>query len=83
MLGRWKRWVSREATIPTRRYGTATELADDLRRHLRNEPVLASPPSTLYRVRKFVRRHAVGVAFAAVVFALVTTLGTPKPGGRL
>jgi serine/threonine protein kinase/tetratricopeptide (TPR) repeat protein len=69
-------WITMKALEKdrTRRYGTATELADDLRRHLRNEPVLASPPSTLYRVRKFVRRHAVGVAFAAVVFALVTTL---------
>ena len=34
-------------------------------------PVEASPPSALYRARKFVRRHRVGVAFASVVLALL------------
>ncbi|MBD3222419.1 tetratricopeptide repeat protein, partial [bacterium] len=58
----------------TRRYGTPTELADDLRRHLRDEPVLASPPSVLYRTRKFVRRHTIGVAFAAVTAVLLVAL---------
>ena len=58
----------------TRRYETAVELAADLRRHLDNEPVMASPPSTLYRMKKFVRRHTVGVAFAAVVVALLSVL---------
>jgi hypothetical protein len=31
----------------TRRYSTASELADDLRRHLANEPVLAGPPTRI------------------------------------
>jgi eukaryotic-like serine/threonine-protein kinase len=52
-----------------RRYGSASELAADLERHLADEPVLASPPRASYRVRKFVRRHRVGVAAAAVVVA--------------
>jgi eukaryotic-like serine/threonine-protein kinase len=51
----------------TRRYSSAAELAADVHRHLNHEPVLASPPSTLYRVRKFVRRHRVGVAATAVI----------------
>jgi serine/threonine protein kinase len=56
----------------TRRYGSAADLAMDLNRYLQNEPVLASPPSTLYRVRKFVRRHRAGVAaVTAVGLALV------------
>ncbi len=59
----------------TRRYETPTELATDLRRHLLNQPVSASPPSTVYRLRKFVRRHTLGVSFAAVVALLLITLG--------
>ena len=51
----------------TRRYSSASELAADIARHLRHEPVLASPPRRIYRVRKFIRRHRVGVASAAVV----------------
>jgi eukaryotic-like serine/threonine-protein kinase len=51
----------------TRRYQSPSELAADITRHLRHEPVLASPPSTAYRVRKFMRRHRVGVAAAAII----------------
>ncbi|MEJ2147447.1 MAG: serine/threonine-protein kinase [Acidobacteriota bacterium] len=49
-----------------RRYATASELAADIRRHLRHETVAASPPSRIYQTRKFVRRHRIGVAFAAI-----------------
>ncbi|MCG8457817.1 MAG: serine/threonine-protein kinase, partial [Holophagales bacterium] len=61
-----------------RRYGTATELAEDLRRHLRDEPVLAGPPSRTYRLRKLLVRHRAAVVSAAlVVLALVGgTVGT-------
>ena len=55
-----------------RRYETATALAEDVGRHLRHEPVLAGPPSQLYRLRKYVRRHRVGVtAGAAILLSLV------------
>ena len=47
------------------RYETANDLAMDIRRHLRSEPVLAFPPSAAYRFRKSVRRNK--VAFAAAV----------------
>ncbi|MCI0676007.1 MAG: serine/threonine-protein kinase, partial [Phycisphaerales bacterium] len=50
-----------------RRYASASEFADDVRRHLEHQPVLAGPPSAAYRVRKFVRRHRMGVLAAAVV----------------
>jgi non-specific serine/threonine protein kinase/serine/threonine-protein kinase len=50
----------------TRRYGSPSELAADLVRHLGHEPVLAGPPSALYRTKKFVRRHRFGVAAAAL-----------------
>ena len=52
-----------------RRYDSVRELAQDLRRHLAHEPVLAGPPSLAYRTRKFVRRHRVGVAAGAVISA--------------
>jgi tetratricopeptide (TPR) repeat protein len=41
----------------------------DLRRFLNRQPVVAAPPSTLYRMDKFVRRHRIGVATTALVAA--------------
>jgi serine/threonine protein kinase/tetratricopeptide (TPR) repeat protein len=55
----------------TRRYSSADALAMDLGRYLDDEPVEASPPSTLYRLAKFARRHR-GVA--AAVLGIVCTL---------
>jgi serine/threonine protein kinase/tetratricopeptide (TPR) repeat protein len=54
------------AREPSRRYESATALAEDLRRHLDGRPVKARPDSRLYRTRKFVTRHKVGVLFAAL-----------------
>ena len=51
-----------------RRYETATGFANDILRHLNNEPVLARPPSKLYEFQKTVRRHKFGFAAAAAVF---------------
>jgi non-specific serine/threonine protein kinase/serine/threonine-protein kinase len=51
-----------------RRYESAGELAADLQRHLRHEPVVASPPGAAYRFRKFVRRHRGLIATSAAVF---------------
>jgi WD40 repeat protein len=52
-----------------RRYGTAIDLATDLKRHLDNEPVVARPPSRLYEFQKTVRRHKVVFAAATAVIA--------------
>ena len=53
-----------------RRYGTAGELAADLRRALAEEPVRARRPTKLYQAAKFVRRHrAVSTSAAAVMLA--------------
>ncbi len=62
-------WITMKALEkePARRYGSPMELADDIRRHLANEPVLAGPPSSLYRAGKFVRRHRLAVAAGAAV----------------
>ena len=55
-----------------RRYASVSELAADVQRYLDGAPVLAGPPSRVYRIRKFVRRHRVFVgAAAAVLLALV------------
>ena len=57
-----------------RRYASVSELAADIQRHLEDRPVLASPPSRLYRARKFLRRHrlaALGTA-AGVVFLVLS-----------
>jgi len=53
----------------TRRYETAKELAADVERFLAHQPVSASPPSAIYRVRKFVRRNRVGVTTVSLVAA--------------
>jgi serine/threonine protein kinase len=56
----------------TRRYETANGLARDIQRYLADELVEARPPSTGYRVKKFVRRHKGQVIAAGLVlFALV------------
>ncbi|MFC1795073.1 protein kinase, partial [Planctomycetota bacterium] len=51
----------------TRRYETANELAADIERHLRDEPVSAGPPSAGYRLHKFIRRHRAAVITVALV----------------
>jgi WD40 repeat protein/serine/threonine protein kinase len=59
----------------TRRYATANGLAQDIRRYLDNEPILARPPSATYRFQKLVRRNKLvfagaGAAAAALLIGL-------------
>ena len=64
-----------------RRYETANGFALDILRHLRDEPVLACPPSAKYRLSKFVRRNKVGVTAGALVAAsLVVGLALASAG---
>jgi serine/threonine protein kinase/Tfp pilus assembly protein PilF len=62
-----------------RRYPAAIELAEDVDRYLAHEPVLAGPPSALYRFRKFARRNrallAAGVVIAVSLVGAVAALG--------
>jgi serine/threonine protein kinase/WD40 repeat protein len=51
----------------SRRYASASDLAEDIRRRLAGEPVVAAPPDVLYRLRKFAARHVPQLAAAAVV----------------
>ncbi len=55
----------------TRRYATVAELSMDVERFLKNEPISASPPTVLYRIRKFVRRNRGFVTAAAVVLVVL------------
>jgi eukaryotic-like serine/threonine-protein kinase len=56
-----------------RRYSTVRALAEDIERHLTNEPVLAHPPGSWYRLRKLVRRNQ--LASAAITVAVLTLAG--------
>jgi eukaryotic-like serine/threonine-protein kinase len=58
-----------------RRYDTPAELAADLGRYLRNEPVIARPPSLAYRTKKYVQRHKFGVAAATAAALLLIAFG--------
>jgi serine/threonine protein kinase/Tfp pilus assembly protein PilF len=79
-------WITMKAMDKDRtlRYASASELAVDVMRYLKHEPVTASPPSTMYRLKKYVRRHKLGVAAASlVVLAMMigitgTTIGLLK-----
>jgi len=73
-----------------RRYASVADLAADIQRHLEHRPVLASPPSHLYRTRKFFRRHrlaaigvAAGLAFiafsGATVWSFLRRDSSPRP----
>ena len=63
------------AKEPLQRYQSAGELARDLRLYLADQPILATPPSAAYRLRKFVRRNrgAVIAGSMAVLVLLVAT----------
>lgn len=70
---------------PEERYRTVAELADDLGRFLRQEPVRARAPSLGYRTLRFVQRHRWPVLAASVVFMMLLALsiGLWRQGERL
>jgi len=66
-------WIAMKALERdrTRRYATPSELAADLRRYLRHEPVQARPAGLPYRVRKYVRRHRIAVTVGGILTAVL------------
>jgi tetratricopeptide (TPR) repeat protein len=66
-------WIVMKAMAKdrARRYPSASELGEDVARHLRHEPVTAGPPDAAYRLSKFVRRHRAGVGLGLAVLAAV------------
>jgi eukaryotic-like serine/threonine-protein kinase len=71
-------WITMKALEKerTRRYGSPSELAADIQRHLQDQPVLAGPPSASYRASKFVHRHRFGVGVAVAAVALLVAFAT-------
>lgn len=69
-LRRELEWIPLKAMRKERaeRYQTPGILADDIRRYLRGEALLAGPESKAYRARKFVRRYRGQVAAAGAIF---------------
>lgn len=68
----------------SRRYETASGLARDVQHYLSNEPVEASPPSAIYKLRKVIYRHkkeaiAIASIFGALVLGIIgTTFGLAR-----
>src|SRR5262249_44720635 len=71
------------AKEPAERYATARELADDLERFLRDEPIRARRPPVWQRARKWARRHKPLVAAAAALVLTALLLGGAHLGWRL
>ena len=64
------------AADPAARYVSVDAFSTDLQRWLHGKPVLATPPSRSYRLRKFVSRHRFGVAAsAAILLTLAVGIG--------
>ncbi len=59
---------------PERRYRTASDLADDIARHLNRQPIEARGDDWAYKTRKFIRRRAIPLGVAAGVVAIVAGL---------
>ena len=55
----------------TRRYSSAAELAADITHYLKDEPIIAQPPTTSYQLQKFARRHKALVGGVAAVFVVL------------
>jgi serine/threonine protein kinase/WD40 repeat protein len=63
-------WITLKALEKdrVRRYDSASGLARDIERYLRDEPVEACPPTAGYRLRKFLHKHRTAVVTAAAIF---------------
>ena len=62
-----------------RRYDTPTAFADDIQRYLKHEAIHARPPSTAYRVHKFIQRNrglAMGIGAVAAALLLGVIVST-------
>ena len=85
-------WITIKALEKARerRYSSVAEFSSDTQRYIDHRPVLASPPGSLYRARKFIRRHrlavlgtAVGLGFIVLagltVWSLIHRNSSPRP----
>ncbi len=60
---------------PERRFSSAEQLSEELRRYLEGMPVRSRPDTFLYRAGKFVRRNALGVVVVSLIAVLVLGFG--------
>ena len=69
-------WIAMKALDKdrNRRYGTPGNFAEDIQRYLQREAIVARPPSTTYRIKKFVQRNR-AAAFSAATIALLLLMG--------
>ncbi|MHC4598042.1 MAG: protein kinase domain-containing protein [Planctomycetota bacterium] len=58
-----------------RRYATAAEMAEDLRRFIENEPIAARPASMTYRLSKRVRRNPAAYLTGVIGSILLAAVG--------
>jgi len=66
---------------PARRYQSASEFAEDIRRYLRDEPIAARPASAIYQLRMFARRNT-GVLAGAVGFVILLLVAVAVTTGQ-
>ena len=78
-------WIILKAMATERmhRYGSAGELAADIRRHLNHEPVSAGPPTFVYQWKKLMRRYrklmlSAGIALAILMIGFVINTETMR-----
>lgn len=71
------------AKMPSQRYASAQDFADDLKRWLRGEPILARPVSTFARYWSWCRRHPTTTALSATIAALLLTSSVISLGWAL
>ena len=69
-------WITLKAMDKdrTRRYTSVDAMAVDMRNYLNHRPVSAAPPTVLYQVKKFIRRHPQGVAGVCAALILLVVL---------
>ncbi|MEJ2702988.1 MAG: protein kinase, partial [Sedimentisphaerales bacterium] len=72
-LHRELEWIPLKAMRKNRcrRYKSASDMADDIQSYLNGNPLLAGPETAMYRVQKFVHKHAGSVATGALVSVAV------------
>ncbi len=70
-------WVTMKAMSKDRtiRYATASEFAADILRHLHHEPVVAGPPSLIYRLQKFAKKNKRQLISVLVLVTSLVVLG--------
>ena len=63
------------AKSPDERYASAAALRDDVARALADQPIQARPPSTVYQLKKLVRRNRLPFVMAGVLLVLLAGFG--------